>query len=313
MRRITFLCAAAILMAALLPNLARAETPDYYVTVKMGDTLFAIAARYGVSTDALIARNKLPNANFVYVGQRLVIPGRRSTETSLPANAAMITAMITSQQTTMANGEYVVRAGDTLFSIAVKHNTTVDAFVRANNLASVNVYTGQRLRVPNATNSQNAASANTAPARPQKFSYKDPNGAPAPLGGIVPNPPTAGKWIEINVTTQTVTAYEGSTPVKSVVVSTGVAHTPTVLGAYKIYRKISSQTMSGGSQAAGDYYYLPNVTDVMYFFKGYAFHGTYWHNNFGRPMSHGCVNMTLADAKWFYQWAGVGTMVVSHK
>ncbi|MDL1894672.1 L,D-transpeptidase [Anaerolineae bacterium CFX7] len=45
----------------------------------------------------------------------------------------------------------------------------------------------------------------------------------------------------------------------------------------------------------------------------YAIHGTYWHNNFGRPMSHGCVNMTLADAKWFYQWASVGTLVVAHK
>ncbi len=148
---------------------------------------------------------------------------------------------------------------------------------------------------------------------PQKFLYDDPKGAPAPLGGVVSNPPTKDKWIDINVTTQTVTAYEGSTPIKSVVVSTGVTRTPTVLGTYKIYRKIPSQTMSGGSQAAGDYYFLPNVTDVMYFYQGYAFHGTYWHNNFGRPMSHGCVNMTLADAEWFYQWASVGTMVVSHK
>lgn len=296
MRHLTWSFAILAILAALLPSNARAQAPDYYVTVKMGDTLFSIAARYGVSTDALTTVNKLPNANFVYVGQRLVIPGK-----NLP-NA----------NTAATNGTYLVRAGDTLFSIAVKHNTTVDAFVRANNLASTFVYTGQRLRVPNAANGTNAPSPNNAPARPQKFLYNDPNGAPAQLGGVVTNPPTTGKWIEINVTTQTVIAYEGSTPVKSVVVSTGVTRTPTVLGTFKVYRKIPSQTMSGGSQATGDYYYLPNVTDVMYFYRDYAIHGTYWHNNFGRPMSHGCVNMTLADAKWFYQWASVGTIVVAH-
>lgn len=291
------------LLFLFLPNLAHANPPDYYVTVKMGDTLFSIAAGYGVSTDVLVAANKLPNANFVYVGQRLVIPGK-----TLPnANASA------------TNGTYLVRAGDTLFSIAVKHNTTVAEMMRLNGLASSFVYTGQTLRVPNAANVTNAPplpnapSKNSAYARTQKFLYNDPNGATAPLGGIVTNPPTTDKWIEINVTTQTVTAYEGSMPVKSVVVSTGIARTPTVLGTFKVYRKIPSQTMSGGSQATGDYYYLPNVTDVMYFYRDYAIHGTYWHNNFGRPMSHGCVNMTLADAKWFYQWASVGTIVVAHK
>ncbi len=303
MRTKILFCMTIALLFLFLPNLAQANPPDYYVTVKMGDTLYSIAARYGVSPDALVAANKLPNVNFVYVGQRLVIPGK-----NLP-NA----------NTVATNGVYLVRAGDTLFSIAVKHSTTVAEMMRLNGLASSFVYTGQTLRVPNAANVTtappllNAPSPNNAPAGPKKFLYNDPNGAPAPLGGIVTNPPTTDKWIEINVTTQTVTAYEGSTPVKSVVVSTGVARTPTVLGTFKIYRKIPSQTMSGGSQTAGDYYYLPNVTDVMYFYRDYAIHGTYWHNNFGRPMSHGCVNMTLADAKWFYQWASVGTLVVAHK
>lgn len=299
MRRFILFFAALAILVTMLPNLAHAEGPDYYVTVKMGDTLYSIATRYGVSTDTLLTTNQLPNANFVYVGQRLVIPGH-----ALPnANVSLPNV----------NGEYTVRAGDTLYSIAVKQNTTVEALQRVNNLRSLYVYTGQRLRLPNTIASQAAPTANAAPTRPQKFSYKDPHGAPAPLGGTVVNPPTMEKWIDINVTTQTVTAYEGSTSIKSVVVSTGVTRTPTVLGTYKIYRKIPSQTMSGGSQATGDYYYLPNVTDVMYFYQGYAFHGTYWHNNFGRPMSHGCVNMTLADAKWFYQWASVGTVVVAHK
>lgn len=50
----------------------------------------------------------------------------------------------------------------------------------------------------------------------------------------------------------------------------------------------------------------------MYFYQGYAIHGTYWHHNFGQPMSHGCVNLTIEDAKWFYDWAEVGTTVITH-
>ena len=57
-------------------------------------------------------------------------------------------------------------------------------------------------------------------------------------------------------------------------------------------------------------YDLPNVPYVMYFYRGYGLHGTYWHNNFGTPMSHGCVNLTLADAKWLYEWAPQGARVV---
>jgi len=51
---------------------------------------------------------------------------------------------------------------------------------------------------------------------------------------------------------------------------------------------------------------------VQYFYKGYALHGTYWHNNFGRPMSHGCVNMTNDDALWMYEWTDYGTLVNVH-
>ena len=60
--------------------------------------------------------------------------------------------------------------------------------------------------------------------------------------------------------------------------------------------------MSGGDRAAGTYYSLPNVEWVQYFYQDYSFHGTYWHNNFGNPMSHGCVNMTNEDAEWLFCW-----------
>ena len=57
---------------------------------------------------------------------------------------------------------------------------------------------------------------------------------------------------------------------------------------------------------------LPNVPYTMYFYKGYGIHGTYWHHNFGHPMSHGCVNMRTSDAAWLFNWASVGTPVVTH-
>ena len=61
---------------------------------------------------------------------------------------------------------------------------------------------------------------------------------------------------------------------------------------------------------SGPGYYLPDVPFIMYFYKGYGLHGTYWHNNFGQPMSHGCVNMPTPEAEWAYNWAGIGTPVI---
>jgi lipoprotein-anchoring transpeptidase ErfK/SrfK len=63
---------------------------------------------------------------------------------------------------------------------------------------------------------------------------------------------------------------------------------------------------------SGPGYWLPNVPYVMYFFGAYAIHGTYWHNNFGRPMSHGCINLSTPAAAWLFSWASIGTPVVTH-
>ena len=64
---------------------------------------------------------------------------------------------------------------------------------------------------------------------------------------------------------------------------------------------------------AGPGYYLPNVPYVMYFYESYGLHGTYWHHNFGTPMSHGCINFTIADAEWlFINWVTYGTVVNIH-
>ena len=114
------------------------------------------------------------------------------------------------------------------------------------------------------------------------------------------------RWIDVNLSTQSVYAYEGDTVVNSFIVSTGTRYTPTVTGKFKIWIKFKSTTMSGPG------YYLPNVPYAMYFYKGYGLHGTYWHNNFGTPMSHGCVNLRTSDAEWLYYWAPEGTVVNVH-
>lgn len=114
---------------------------------------------------------------------------------------------------------------------------------------------------------------------------------------------TTEKWIDVDLSEQRVVAYQGEQAVRAFIVSTGLPATPTVQGQFRIRMKVRAQTMSGGSAQYG-YYNLPNVEWVQYFYEDYAFHGTYWHNNFGQPMSHGCVNMTNDDAQWLFYWAG---------
>jgi lipoprotein-anchoring transpeptidase ErfK/SrfK len=123
-----------------------------------------------------------------------------------------------------------------------------------------------------------------------------------------PQPPVGNgeHWIEVNLSEQRVYAWEGDVLMNSFLVSTGTWQTPTVTGTFSIWNKTRIQAMSGPG------YYLPNVPFVMYFYKDYGFHGTYWHNNFGTPMSHGCVNLTIPDSEWLYNWASYGTVVKVH-
>lgn len=124
----------------------------------------------------------------------------------------------------------------------------------------------------------------------------------------VPGDETSGgtHWIDVNLSQQMVYAYEGDALVNSFLVSTGTWMTPTVTGKYHIYVKLRYTDMSGPD------YYLPDVPYTMYFFKGYGLHGTYWHHNFGTPMSHGCVNLSIPDAQWLYNFSSVGTLVNVH-
>lgn len=111
------------------------------------------------------------------------------------------------------------------------------------------------------------------------------------------------KWIEVSLEEQKLRAWEGNNLIMEFPISSGL-WSPTPKGTFNIWYKTRSQNMKGGSQELGTYYNLPNVPNNMFFYKGYALHGAYWHNNFGHPMSHGCVNEPLASAAQIFEWAG---------
>lgn len=110
------------------------------------------------------------------------------------------------------------------------------------------------------------------------------------------------KWIEVSLSDQMLYAWDGDQLVNEFLISSGVQTYPTITGVFRMWARTPSQTMSGGDRASGTYYNLPNVQWVQYFYGEFALHGTYWHNNFGTPMSHGCVNLTIEDAEWLFNW-----------
>src|SRR3989344_6016836 len=111
------------------------------------------------------------------------------------------------------------------------------------------------------------------------------------------------KWVEVDLEKQWLSAWEGNQVVMQFPISSG-KWSPTPKGTFEIWYKTRRQSMIGGSQTLGTYYNLPNVPNNMFFYKGYAIHGAYWHNNFGQPMSHGCVNSPLANVAQLFEWAG---------
>ncbi|MBS5977349.1 L,D-transpeptidase [Actinomyces urogenitalis] len=120
------------------------------------------------------------------------------------------------------------------------------------------------------------------------------------------------KWVNVNLAAKTVTAYEGATVVRGPVsIVDGAAETPTITGTFKVYLQYASQTMRGNN-VDGSRYVTPDVPWVSYFQGGYAFHGAPWRSSFGYSGSHGCINMPVSEAKWIYDWAEIGTTVVSH-
>jgi lipoprotein-anchoring transpeptidase ErfK/SrfK len=113
-------------------------------------------------------------------------------------------------------------------------------------------------------------------------------------------------WIEINLSTQRLFAWEGKKLIKIASISSGKPSTPTIPGLFKIETKHLRDRMRGVD------YDIADVPYTMYYNRGYAIHGAPWHNRFGTPISHGCINLPVNTAKWLYEWTSPGTSVFIH-
>lgn len=155
----------------------------------------------------------------------------------------------------------------------------------------------------------------------------DPKGPKSVLGGVLEKPLVshfttgADKKILVYLDTQRALAIENGQVVKTFAVSTGKPNTPTVTGSFYIYARFPTKTMrSRAKPGEKGHYVVEDVPYAQYFYEDYAFHGAWWHNGFGHPASHGCVNMATRrnnkrwpnsseDAGWLYQWAALGVPV----
>lgn len=174
---------------------------------------------------------------------------------------------------------YVVKEGDTLYQIATDLGIPYEYLLAKNNIQEPNlIIPGQVIAIP---------------------SWPPPT--PMPQSN-------SGREILVQISTQQTCAFENGKMIKCVLVSTGLdGERATPIGKFSVYAKSPSIDMEGPGYA------LPNVPWNLCFLQtglGYCIHGTYWHNNFGQKMSHGCVNLTIEDAKWFYHFAEVGTPVI---
>ncbi|MDQ3007087.1 MAG: L,D-transpeptidase family protein [Chloroflexota bacterium] len=207
--------------------------------------------------------------------------------------------------TPIGSSAFAVQAADTPTSEATAALTAIPT--RRSTLSPTGLPTSTATEEPSA--SPTPAATETPGSMAMEIVADTPTGQsvePAAVQDIYPAKGNGVRWIDVNLSEQRVYAYEGDIVVNSFIVSTGTARTPTVTGKFKIWIKLKSTTMSGPG------YHLTNVPYAMYFYKGYGLHGTYWHNNFGTPMSHGCVNLTTADAGWLFNWAFEGTEVNVH-
>lgn len=123
--------------------------------------------------------------------------------------------------------------------------------------------------------------------------------------------PVTTKHIVVDLSEQMLYAYDGDTLFMQESISTGIEENITPIGTFKVYKKMPSRYMQGPLPGVSDEYYdLPGVAWDLYFTQGGAvLHAAYWHNNFGKPMSHGCVNQRSEEAKKLYGWAELGTSV----
>lgn len=237
---------------------------DGYHVVRQGDSMSAIARRFSLTLEQLMELNNIDEPNLVRMGTML----RLTDKVEMPTNVT---------QPELNAITYVVKAGDTLSEIAQAYNSTAEQLADDNDLSSQDVRVGQKLTIyPPAT-------------------ALEAFGVDAPADGA--------RKIIIDLSDQTLSAYQGDVRVLYSIVSTGKDATPTLPGKFAIFQKLKTQHMTGED------YDLPGVPWVMYYYDEFAIHGAYWHANFGIPTSHGCTNMTIPESKALFAWAPLGTPV----
>ncbi len=245
---------------------------DSYHVVSQGDTLSAIARRFGTTTQALVQANALASADMIYVGQRLVIPGGGSI-TPAP---------------TGTTGYYTVQPGDNVSKIAVRHGVTAWAIVQANHLANANfIYVGQRLVIP--------GGSTPAPA---------PSPAPQPSGG--------NKRIVIDLSEQRMYVYQGGQSLYTWVVSTGMPGAATIPGHFSVLDKIpNAYAYTWGLQMPHwlGIYWAGSLQNGIHALPIMANGQLLWEGYLGQPVSYGCIILGTENAGTLYNWAPVGTPV----
>lgn len=125
-----------------------------------------------------------------------------------------------------------------------------------------------------------------------------------------PDGVTTNRWIEVNLAEQTLSVYDNRQLVFATVIASGLEPFWTRPGVFQIFQKKETETMRNNDPS--DFYYLDNVPWTMYFDGARALHGAYWRTRFGYPQSHGCVNLSVGDAHWLYNWAIEGDWVYVH-
>ncbi|HLY29157.1 MAG TPA: LysM peptidoglycan-binding domain-containing protein, partial [Aggregatilineales bacterium] len=293
--------------ATPVPPAPQPPAGNVYYTVQAGDTLSIIARKFGVSYADMLTANPLADPNHIEPGQQIVVPGTNSPvgNATVPDSPSFpppglqsptlqsptivpptIVPPAPQTQQSSSSQTYVVQPGEGLAAISRKFNVPWPTIAEANNITDPNtIYAGMTLTIPGAS----------VPVTTMETSAGAPPGPSAQA--------QSDKSILVVLHEQRVYAYQSGALIHTTLASTGLPGTPTVLGTYQIYLKYTAQLMVGPG------YYLPGVPWVMYFYEGYSLHGTYWHHNFGHPMSHGCVNLPTDEALWFYNWADVGTTV----
>ncbi len=319
--------AVAGLLLALLFLLAapQAHAQGEVHVVQPGETLSAIAARYGTTPQALAAANGLANANYIYVGQRLTIASGATAGGSA------------------GGGNYTVQRGDTLSAIAARHGTSVEALARANGLRSANtIYAGQRLTIPTG----GAAPAVPASGSGQVYTVRagDTLAAIAARLGSTPSaiaganglananliypgqqlrvpaagraqqaaPAGAGKRIVVDLSAQQMAVYQDGQLLWSWTVSTGRPGQETAVGHYRVLNKIPNAyayTWSLQMPYWLGIYWAGSLQNGIHALPIMANGQRLWDGYLGQRVSYGCVILSTQNAATLYAWADVGTPV----